>query len=25
LAEESICKAIEDWETKTAYRKHNQL
>ena len=25
LAEESIAKAIEDWETKTAYRKHNQL
>jgi len=25
LAEESIHKAIEDWETKTAYRKHNQL
>ena len=24
LAEESICKAIEDWESKTAYRKHNQ-
>ena len=24
LAEESICKAIEDWETKSAYRKHNQ-
>ena len=25
LAEESIAKAIEDWETMTAYRKHNQL
>ena len=25
LAEDSISKAIEDWETKTAYRKHNQL
>ena len=25
LAEESIAKALEDWETKTAYRKHNQL
>mgnify|MGYP003109619446 FL=1 len=25
LAEESIAKAIEDWETKTAHRKHNQL
>ena len=25
LAEDSIAKAIEDWETKTAYRKHNQL
>ena len=24
LAEESISKAIEDWETKSAYRKHNQ-
>ena len=24
LAEESICKAIEDWETKSAHRKHNQ-
>ena len=24
LAEDSIKKAIEDWETKTAYRKHNQ-
>jgi len=24
LAEESICKAIEDWENKTAHRKHNQ-
>ena len=24
LAEESISKAIEDWETKTAYRRHNQ-
>jgi len=24
LAEESISKAIEDWETKTAHRKHNQ-
>ncbi len=24
LAEESICKAIEDCESKTAYRKHNQ-
>jgi len=24
LAEDSISKAIEDWETKTAYRKHNQ-
>ena len=24
LAEESICKAIEDWESKTAHRKHNQ-
>tara|TARA_R100001594_G_scaffold6746_2_gene18938 strand:- start:586 stop:1002 length:417 start_codon:yes stop_codon:yes gene_type:complete len=24
LAEESIHKAIEDWETKTAYRTHNQ-
>lgn len=24
LAEDSIAKAIEDWETKTAYRKHNQ-
>ena len=25
LAEESIAKAIEDWETKNAHRKHNQL
>ena len=25
LAEDSIAKAIEDWETKTAYRQHNQL
>ena len=25
LAEESIAKALEDWETKTAHRKHNQL
>ena len=25
LAEESIHKAIEDWESKTVYRKHNQL
>ena len=25
LAEDSISKAIEDWETKTAYRQHNQL
>ena len=25
LAEDSIKKAIEDWEQKTAYRKHNQL
>jgi nitrogen fixation NifU-like protein len=25
LAEDSIAKAITDWETKTAYRKHNQL
>ena len=24
LAEDSITKAIEDWETKTAHRKHNQ-
>tara|TARA_R100000234_G_scaffold118625_1_gene99486 strand:- start:135 stop:548 length:414 start_codon:yes stop_codon:yes gene_type:complete len=24
LAEESISKAIEDWENKTAYRRHNQ-
>lgn len=24
LAEEGIRKAIEDWEKKTAYRKHNQ-
>ena len=24
LAEDSISKAIEDWETKTAYRRHNQ-
>jgi len=24
LAEESISKAIEDWESKTAHRKHNQ-
>ncbi len=24
LAEESISKAIEDWETKSAHRKHNQ-
>jgi len=24
LAEESICKAIEDWESKTEHRKHNQ-
>jgi len=24
LAEESICKAIEDWEAKSAHRKHNQ-
>ena len=24
LAEDSIAKAIEDWETKTAYRRHNQ-
>ena len=24
LAEESIAKAIEDWETKIAHRKHNQ-
>tara|TARA_Y100000592_G_scaffold4393_1_gene6362 strand:+ start:2257 stop:2679 length:423 start_codon:yes stop_codon:yes gene_type:complete len=24
LAEESIAKAIEDWENKTLYRKHNQ-
>ena len=24
LAEECICKAIEDWETKSAHRKHNQ-
>ena len=24
LAEESIAKAIENWEEKTAYRKHNQ-
>lgn len=24
LAEESIHKAIEDWETKVAHRKHNQ-
>ena len=24
LAEDSICKAIEDWEKKTAHRKHNQ-
>ena len=24
LAEDSICKAIEDWETKSAHRKHNQ-
>ncbi len=23
LAEESICKAIEDWEKKVAHRKHN--
>ena len=25
LAEESIHKAIEDWETKTAHKKHNQV
>ena len=25
LAEESIYKAIEDWEAKTAHRKHNQV
>jgi len=25
LAEDSIKKAIEDWEEKTQYRKHNQL
>ena len=25
LAEESIAKALEDWETKNAHRKHNQL
>jgi len=25
LAEGSIKKAIEDWEAKTAYRKHNQI
>jgi len=25
LAEESIHKAIEDWEAKTAHRKHNQV
>ena len=25
LAEDSITKAIEDWENKTAHRKHNQL
>ena len=24
LAEESISKAIEDWESKTAHKKHNQ-
>ena len=24
LAEDSITKAIEDWETKVAYRQHNQ-
>ena len=24
LAEESISKAIEDWEAKSAHRKHNQ-
>ena len=24
LAEESIAKSIEDWETKIAHRKHNQ-
>tara|TARA_R110002012_G_scaffold91757_2_gene223050 strand:+ start:547 stop:963 length:417 start_codon:yes stop_codon:yes gene_type:complete len=24
LAEDSIAKAIEDWETKTEYRRHNQ-
>jgi nitrogen fixation NifU-like protein len=24
LAEDSIAKAIEDWETKVAYRQHNQ-
>ncbi len=24
LAEESIHKAIEDWETKVAHRQHNQ-
>ena len=24
LAEDSIKKAIEDWENKIAYRKHNQ-
>ena len=24
LAEDSIVKAIEDWETKTEHRKHNQ-
>ena len=24
LAEESISKAIEDWESKSAHRKHNQ-
>jgi len=24
LAEDSIAKAIEDWETKTEHRKHNQ-
>ena len=25
LAEESICKAIENWEAKVAHRKHNQI
>ena len=25
LAEDSITKAIEDWETKVAHRRHNQL